>query len=213
MNGLLLMYSITVLATVYAIPPGLSESFYLQATGTLTRNISGTVTTTDYSRFNTAVDTARLLAFQDIAGTAGGSVFILISGNDNLTYLGLNDTCGTIPGTGSGNISDVIISIFGDFTTGVEAPSGTITYTSLNGIDILVTVNGLPTSLTTTTSFSTTNLDIHSYTNSAPPFSIFALPNACSNFTCNYCCNTATGVASSFLLMLAALAMFLLPTV
>ena len=219
MNGLLLVCSIAILATVHAIPPGLSESFYLQATGTRTSNISGTVTITDFSRYNYAADTARLLAFIEIIGTTNGvgeSSILFSSVNDNLTYIDANGTCVTIPNTDPDSISGLLNLLFEDFTTGIEDPAGTITYTftqSQGFTRILITVNGLPTSLTTTSLTSTLILDIFSYTNSAPPFSIFVLPDACSNFTCDFCCSTAAGVASSFLLMLAALVMFLFSTV
>ena len=217
MNGLFLLCSIAILATVYAIPPGLSESFYMQATGTLTQTISGTVTTTtDYTRFNYALDTTRELSLSDIVGITNrdeGYVIILTSRNDNLTYIESNGTCETIPY--SRNSHETIIYLFGEFTTGVEGPPGTITYTSTRfGItSVLVTVNGLPTSLTYTTTSSTFNLDIHNYTNSAPPFSIFVLSDTCSDLTCVYCYSTAAGVTSSFLLMLAVLAIFLFSTV
>ena len=220
MNGLLLLCSIAILATVYAIPPGLSESFYLQATGTETTISSGT--TTYFTRYNYAIDTTRMLGFEDVAATTNGvqgSLFDFLSVKDNLTYTNSNGTCKTMPG--SGNFSQTIIFLFGAFTTGVEAPPGTITYisTSSGSTSVLVTVNGLPTTLTSTSTSSTFNLDIHSYTNSAPPFSVFVLPDACSDFTCDSCYSptttpsSAVSVTSSFLLMLAALAMFLFSTV
>ena len=215
MNGLLLMCSIAILTTVYALPPGLSDSFYMQATATQTINFSDNDVIIEFSRFNVATDTTRNLELSDTVSTTNGVLFYffsLVSENDNITYTDLNSTCTMGP------ISSTDIdtnSLFGEFNTGVEDPTGTITYTNTSSgrTNVLVTVNGLPTTLTSTSTSSTFNLDIHSYTNSAPPFSIFVLPDACSNFTCNYCCNTAAGVASSFLLMLAALVMFLFSTV
>ena len=218
MNGLLLLCSIAILATVYALPPGLSDSFYMQATGTQTINFSGNTVIIEFSRYNVAIDSTRLLASFDSVSTSSGVENIIssiASGNDELSYITNNVNC-TTSSISSTEISQGVNLLFGEFDTGIENPSGTITYTSTttSGTNILVTVNGLPTELTmTSTSASTTVLSINSYTNSAPPFSIFVLPAACSDFTCNSCYSSAAGVASSFLLMLAALTMFLFSTV
>ena len=218
MNDLLLLCSIAILATVYAISPGLSESFYMQATGTETIIFSGTITTPNITRYNVAVDTTRLLSSFDFVSTTNGVEtyeFSITSWNDYLTYTNLNGNCTIVSLDPIGRISDVNV-LFGEFDTGVEDPIGTITYTKIfpSGSDILVTVNGLPTSLTRiVANVIALNLNIQSYTNSAPPFSVFVLPEACSNFTCDFCYSLAAGVASSFLLMLAALTMFLFSTV
>ena len=245
MNGLLLMCSIAILTTVYALPPGLSDSFYMQATGTQTINFSGNDIIIEFSRYNIAVDSTRLLGSFDSVSTTSGVEIItssIDSGIDELSYTNNNGTC-TTSSINSTEIGQGVNLLFGEFDTGIENPSGTITYTSTtaNGTNILITVNGLPTALTmTSTSAGTTVLSINSYTNSAPPFLIFVLPDACSSFTCDSCYSPsattmspstttmspsattmsptttpslAAGVASSFLLMLAALVMFLFSTV
>ena len=225
-----------------AVPPELSDSFSFQGTGSTIINTSASVIILNHTRHNYAADTTRLLSVTDTLSVSDGveySGFVLASGNDNLTYSDSDGTCTTSPYISTlMNGTNGYIAL-GNFTTGVEAPPGTITYTSTyqNSSAILVTVNGLPVSFTFAYIFDTytvtSTININSYTNSSPPFSTFVLPDACSNFTCDYCYSPsattmspsatimsptttpslAVGVTSSFLLMLAALVMFLFSTV
>ena len=213
-----------------AVPPGLSDSYSFQATGVTLVNTSVGVTTLNYVRYNYAEDNTQFLSVMDSTYVSDGAInqeFLLASGNDDITYSDTNGVCTTSQYASTSLLSGT--SELVNFVTGVEAPPGTVTYNLTYQGDsvILVTVNGLPVSYMSTYIFDTYNvtmiLNIHSYTNSTPPFSTFVIPEAC---LCDSCYSpsattmsptttpsSAVSVTSSFLLMLAALAMFLFSTV
>ena len=208
-----LLCILAIITGTNAQRPYLSTTFLLQATAVSTTTEGTTVSTTTYTRYDTAIDIPRGLAYfiqKGMSGSATGSLYALASANDNTSYQALNGTCSE--STFNSNLSDPM-SFLGnywrEFDNAVENPPGTFTITGSQSITTLVTVNGLPTSITSglsTSSFTSLFvLTITSFTNSTPPFSTFALPAACSQFTCNACYSSAVNLGSSFIIMLLAL--------
>ena len=208
-----LLCILAIITGTNAQGPQLSSSYLYQGTGMLTATEGTTVTTTTYTRFDVAVDISRRLRYTNFVGVSEGatySIYQFFSGNDNTSYLVLNGIC--TERAFISNASDPMISqadSWSQYDNAVENPPGTFTITGSQSVTKLVTTNGLPTSITgsTTTSSLTTLLviTITSFTNSTPQFSTFTLPAACSQSTCNACYSSAVNLGSSFILMLLAL--------
>ena len=208
-----LLCILVIITGTNAQRPYLSSSYSYQGTAVLTATEGTTVTTTAYTRFDVAADISRRLGYTNFVGMSEGatySIYQFFSGNDNTSYVVLNGIC--TERAFISNASDPMISqadSWSQYDNAVENPPGTFTITGSQSVTKLVTTNGLPTSITgsTTTSSLTTLLviTINSFTNSTPPFSTFALPAACSQFTCTACYSSAVNLGSSFILMLLAL--------
>ncbi|KAI6658014.1 hypothetical protein LOD99_15729 [Oopsacas minuta] len=202
--------------------PDLSPSFYMQGTAVATAT-DGTVIT--YPRFDIAIDATRELAYQNIDFISSGAtfnIFAITSVNDNATYgtfTGQNCTM-TDGASMTGQSPIPLTSNFWDvFQGATEAPPGTFTVTIPPITLSVVIVNGRPTVFSiavadTGSGGSVIVITISNYLNGQPPFSLFTLPESCSEFTCDACySSSAAGLASSLLMMLAAIALFILSTV
>ena len=208
-----LLCILAIITGTNAQRPYLSTSFSFQGTVLVTPTFGSTVSTTTFTRFDVDIDTTRELynANQEgITDGVPGSVYSLVSVNDNSAYQVLNSTC--TESTLISNPSDpmnFLYNYWSQFDNAVENPPGTFTANYSQIVLTLVTVNGLPTSVisvyTSSSSAYLFVLTITSYTNSTPPFSTFTLPATCCQFTCTACYSSAVNLGSSFILMLLAL--------
>ncbi|KAI6658015.1 hypothetical protein LOD99_15730 [Oopsacas minuta] len=202
--------------------PDLSPSFYMQGTAVDTTT-DGTVITSP--RFDIAIDATRELAYINSDFIFNGTTFnafSITSESDNATYSTLTgQNCTMTDGASMTGQSPIpLTSNFWDtFENATEAPPGTFTVANPPITLSVVIVNGRPTVFTIAvadTGFGgiVTVITISNYLNGQPPFSLFTLPESCSEFTCDACySSSAAGLASSLLMMLAAIALFILSTV
>ena len=98
------------------------------------------------------------------------------------------------------------------FATAVESPAGTFTYTEGITSYAIVIENGLPVTYTISVSLIgiETIITVDSFSNQAPAHSEFSLPSECTEYECEACYSGAAAVASSVLLILSALLVYLM---
>ena len=186
--------------------PQLSPSFAFQGTAVESRTGYPTNTLT---RYDLAIDVSRGLQISNFEGTSGGttgSEVILVSVNDTIVHGVFNGVCNT------SSVSSAVSfnyqpDFWGRFDNAVESPPGTFTTTDSSSALTLVTVDGIPTSYSSSSTGYSFVLTITSYTNSAPPFSTFTLPEACENYTCNSCYSSGAVARGSLLLLIIAIAL------
>ena len=204
-----------ILAIIVGTHANLSPSFSFTGSGTATVTDGSDVTTYVYTRYDYAIDVTRGLLALNVEGTIGGqplTEYLIVSINDSLIYSNENGVCTTVafaadpryPFSYQDNFWGSI------FDNAVVNPPGTYTVTIPPLTILLVTVNGLPTTLTYTYASGTVSIAtavvFTDYINEAPPFSTFPLPAACSQFTCNSCYSSAIASTGSLLLLILAIA-------
>ena len=207
-----LLCILAIITGTNALGPQLSPSFSFDGTAVLIETSGTTVTTTTYIGYKLAVDATRELLYAKLDGISGGvssSRSELISANDNSAYVVINGVCAE--STYTANPSDPTsfrVNFWSVFDNVAANPAGTYVVTLSQIVLTLVTENGVPVTYsiisTGTPTFSLV-LTMTNYINTTPPFSTFALPAACSQFTCTACYSSAVNLGSSFILMLLAL--------
>ena len=204
-----LLCILVIITGTNALGPQLSPSFSFDGTAVLTQTTGATMTITTFTRYNLAIDATRGLLYANIEGMSGGvtnTINAVGSVNDNSAYQVLNGVC--TKSTYTVNPSDPMglqVNFWSAFDNVAANPPGTYVVTVSQVVLTLVTVNGLPVTLTSSSTGTSFELTITNYIDSTPPFSTFALPAACSQFTCNACYSSAVNLGSSFILMLLAL--------
>ena len=204
-----LLCILAIITGTNALGPQLSPSFSFQGTAVLTQTTGATVTTTTFTRYNLAIDATRELLYANIEAMSGGatnSIYALGSVNDNSAYAVLNGVCSE--STYTVNPSDPMglrVDFWSAFDNVAANLPGTYVVTRAPFVLTLFTLNGLPVTLTSSSTGTLFTLTITNYIDSTPPFSTFTLPAACSQFNCTACYSSAVNLGSSFILMLLAL--------
>ena len=204
-----LLCILAIITGTNALGPQLSPSFSFEGTAVFTATSGTTVTTGTFTRYNLAIDDTRGLLYANIEGMIAGvtsAINAVASVNDNSAYQVLNGVCNE--STYVVNPSDPMslqVNFWSAFDNVAANPPGTYVVTVSQVVLTLITENGLPVSYTISSTGFSFVLTITNYINSTPPFSTFALPAACSQFTCNACYSSAVNLGSSFILMLLAL--------
>ena len=204
-----LLCILAIITGTNALGPQLSPSFSFQGTAVLTQTSGTTVTTTTYTRYNLAIDATRELLYANIEAMFAGatfSIYALASVNDQSAYVVTNGVCSE--STYIANASDAMsfrVNFWGSFDNVVVNSPDTYVVTESSTVSTLLTTNGLPVSYNVSFTGYSFALTITNYINSAPQFSTFTLPAACSQSTCNACYSSAVNLGSSFILMLLAL--------
>ena len=204
-----LLCILAIITGANALGPQLSPSFSFEGTAVLTQTTGATVTTTTFTRYNLAIDATRELLYGNIEAMiadATFSIYALASVNDQSAYVVTNGVCSE--STYIANASDQMsfrVNFWGSFDNAVVNSPDTYVVTESSTVSTLLTTNGLPVSYNVSFTGFSFALTITNYINSAPQFSTFTLPAACSQSTCNACYSSAVNLGSSFILMLLAL--------
>ena len=204
-----------ILALIVGTHANLSPSFSFKGTAAATETDGADITAFIYTRYDIAIDATRGLLALNVEGTVDGQAiteYAIVSINDNYTYSVLNGVCNatnfaadpTKPFSYQENVWSFI------FDNAVVNPPGTYTVTEPPLTIVLVTINGIPSTLRY--SFAEGSVSVVTavvfteYNNEAPPFSTFPVPAACSQFTCDSCYSSAVATTGSFLLLILSLA-------
>ena len=187
--------------------PTLSPSYSFTGTGLRTESDqSGAFT------FEVSIDMDRRLQRLETATTSGVFVnFIEISSaNDLATYTSVNGVCRDATTYDPSNFYPIDINVWELYAAGTESPNGIYSFTLSNIIHRVVIEDELPTSFEFAFGDTVIELIVDNFNDTTPDFSTFCLPSGCSTNECNACYSGAAAVASSVLLVLSALLVYLM---
>ena len=189
--------------------PVLSPSYTISGSGLRTE--SGQPST--FFTYEISIDIDRQLQRIEESDTTSGVItnFIEISSaNDQATYTSVDEVCAdSITYNPSLNFP-LDTNVWELYAAGTESPVGTYTFTRDNILHRVEIEDGLPTFLGFAFGNVAIAFNVDSFRNTTPAFSTFCLPSECSANECIACYSGAAGVASSVLLILSALLVYLM---
>ena len=189
--------------------PTLSPSYSFSGTGLRIRDLNQSVNFT----FEVSIDIDRRLQRLELDTTSGVSAtYIEISSASDLaTYTSVNGMCLNTTTYVPRPNYPIDFNVWEQYAAGTESPNGTYSFTLSNITHRVVIEDGFPTSFEYAFGNTVIELTVDNFNNMTPDFSTFFLPSGCSsNAECNACYSGAAAVASSVLLVLSALLVYLM---
>ena len=189
--------------------PTLSPSYSFSGTG-LRREFIQSVTFT----FDVSIDIDRRLQRLELDTTSGVSAnFIEISSASDLaSYTSVNGMCLDTTTYDPTIYYPIDFNVWELYAAGTESPNGTYSFTQSGITHRVVIEDGLPTAFEFEIAFGNTfiGLTVDNFNDTTPDFSTFCLPSECSRNKCNACYNGVAAVASSVMLVLSSLLVYLM---
>ena len=189
--------------------PTLSPSYTISGVGVVTESGETTITFT----FEISIDIDKQLQFISESDTVNGVTtnFIEItSANDLATYTSVDGVCTDSTTYNPSLAFPIDTNVWELYASGIESPIGTYTFTQNEIAYQVVIEDELPATFVVASGSTGIGFRVDSFNNKTPEFSTFCLPGGCSAHECDACYSGAAAVASSVLLVISALLVYLM---
>ena len=188
--------------------PVLSPSYSVSGTGLIEE--TGQASTTFTFEFSIDIDRQlQRLEESDTTSDVTTNFIEISSASDQATYTSVDGVCVDTTTYNPSIIFPIDTNVWDLYAAGTESPIGTYTFTQNDVLHRVEIEDGLPTFFGFAFGNTIIVINVDNFRNKTPAFSTFCLPSECSVNECNACYNGAAAVASSVLLLLSALLVYL----